>query len=381
MEDREDMENGEDPHKQLQTLRQKIRDIDRQILALAAERQKWAQEIGKIKLDSGLPIKDFAVEKAVIESSRKIALDLGLYEDLGAELISSLIKYSVLSQDEYHRRRATQTSGNQKKILIIGGLGRMGQWQAEFFAAFGHSISLYDVELPRVQPVFPMVSDLKTAAQNADVIVLATPIDTSVLVLEQLIPWAPGGLIFDICSLKSPLIETLHKAARHGLRVASVHPMFGPHVDTLAGRNILVCHVDSEAATAETIGLFKRSTAQIVRLDLGEHDQLMSYVLGLSHLINLVFARVLAKGPLSYQKLKQVASTTFNAQISVTYPVIQENQSLYYLIQAANSQTPHLLQAIESALQDYQRAIVAQKPGEFCDLMENSRLFMEGFSG
>ncbi len=370
----------EDPQKQLQALRQKIRDIDRQILTLAAERQKWAQDIGKIKLESGLPIKDFAVEKAVIESSRKIAHDLGLYEDLGAELISSLIKYSVLSQDEYHRRRATQAPGNQKKILIVGGLGRMGQWQAEFFAAFGHSITLYDVETPGAHHVFPFETDLKTAALAADVIVLATPIDSSAPVLEQLIEWSPGGLIFDICSLKSPLIESLHRAARYGLRVASVHPMFGPHVDTLAGRNILVCHVDSEAATLETIDLFKRSTAQIVRLDLGEHDEMMSYVLGLSHLINLVFARVLAKGPLSYQKLKQVASTTFNAQISVTYPVIQENQSLYYLIQSANKHTPQLLQAIEAALQDYQQAIVSPQPGEFCDLMENSRLFMDGLT-
>jgi chorismate mutase/prephenate dehydrogenase len=153
--------------------------------------------------------------------------------------------------------------------------------------------------------------------------------------------------------------------------------MFGPQVDTLAGRNILICHVASERATKLTTALFKGTTAQLVRLDIAQHDQLMSYVLGLSHLINMVFARVLTNSSLNFKELRQVASTTFNAQLQVTTPVIQENQELYYSIQTANSFTPKLIEALEEALKNYQDAVANRDFKRFATLMQDSKAYWE----
>jgi chorismate mutase/prephenate dehydrogenase len=367
-----------DAQAELKTLRQRVRELDQQILELASERQKMAQAIGQIKLALGMPIKDFAVEKTVLENSRKICQRLGLYEDLGSELIASLIKYSVIAQDEYHRRQSMLKTGHQKKILIVGGLGRMGLWQANFFASFGHRVILFDTRATIALPsVYPLATDLATEALDSDVIVLATPLDVSAKVLDDLTALRPSGLIFDLCSLKSPLRKSIKHAAEQGLRITSVHPMFGPNVDTLSGRNIIICHVASEQATAETFELYAGGTADLVSLTLEEHDLLMGYVLGVSHLINLVFARVISGGQLPFATLKKVASTTFNAQLQVTLPVVAENKELYYMIQAANEFTPQMLQSMSEALESYQQAIASQDSARFSQMMEESRLFFE----
>ena len=69
---------------ELEPWRQGIRDIDAKILELLAERMQLAQKIGSYKQKHNLPVKDFRVEKQIIEKSRDQAAQLGLYPSLVA---------------------------------------------------------------------------------------------------------------------------------------------------------------------------------------------------------------------------------------------------------------------------------------------------------
>jgi prephenate dehydrogenase len=158
--------------------------------------------------------------------------------------------------------------------------------------------------------------------------------------------------------------------------------MFGPSADILAGRNILICEIDDPAITAATHALFEASSANVTTVPLARHDQLMSYVLGLSHLSNLVFSEVLAASGEPFEDLRHAASTTFNAQLSVSLPVSAENRDLYYEIQAENGYTPQLLVAFERALRNYKETIQAKDHDAFCTLMGRAaRYFSESGHG
>jgi chorismate mutase/prephenate dehydrogenase len=113
-------------------------------------------------------------------------------------------------------------------------------------------------------------------------------------------------------------------------------------------------------------------------MPLGEHDRLMGYVLGLSHLTNLVFAEVLAQSGIPFESLSNVASTTFNAQLEVTRPVTRENQDLYYEIQVGNAFSSELLGHMEAALINYGDAIRGEDRKRFRELMEAGRSYLEG---
>ncbi len=349
--------------------------LDDEIIKLIAQRQSVAKEIGQIKLAESLPVKDYKVEKIVIERSRKRARNEGLYEDLAEGISRLLIKYSVLAQDEFHTRTRLKAKGDSKKILVAGGLGNMGIWLSEFFDSFGHSVMHYDKS--STESPYPNSKDFEKSALEADIIIIATPITTTKGIIEDLVKISPKALIFDICSLKSTIIDTVKNASKAGLNITSIHPMFGPDVEILSGRNILVCEAGNQETTKQAEALFADTTANVLTLPLEKHDELMSYVLGLSHLTNLVFARVLLRSGLPFNQLNEVASTTFNSQMDVTLPVINENQDLYYEIQAENAFTPQLIDILKEELSSYSDTLASQDPASFKSLMEDSRKYLK----
>jgi chorismate mutase/prephenate dehydrogenase len=250
----------------------------------------------------------------------------------------------------------------------------------EFFESFGHDVS----HLDRADaPEAPQTLHTDPARASAyDVVVLSTPISATPALLEALTAARSKALIFDICSLKTPLIPALEAAAQAGLLVTSVHPMFGPGAEVLAGRNIIVCRVGDSGpaaeATAAARAFFADTTASVIEIPLRRHDELMSYVLGLSHLTNLAFAEALAGSGRTFSELRAVASTTFTAQLDVTVPVAGEHQDLYYEIQAENRHTPHVVSAMKKALDDYAATVAGGDRAAFRALMERGRSYLTG---
>lgn len=367
-----------DQSQELANLRTRIRALDEQMLLLAKDRLEVARAIGAVKLELGLPIKDYQVEKDVLQRSAARAKELDLYQDFATDLSKLLIKYAVKAQDEYNHRHTLQHASPRQHILIVGGLGRMGQWLAEFFDSFGHVVSLYEPSSnkPEAPPRHVLFHDLGAACRDAEVIVLAAPISATAPLLEQLCQMQSQALIFDICSLKSPLLDVLAKAQAQGLAIASVHPMFGPNVELLADRNIIICDCGNAGAARSARALFEPTTARLFAMPVAEHDQVMSVVLGLSHLVNLCFARAVSQAGIDQPTLNATASTTFMAQFMVSNAVVHENADLYFEIQAANHHTQSVASLLGKALQDFGRTITAGDRVGFRQMMQEAREFL-----
>ncbi|MEN9834651.1 MAG: hypothetical protein RL011_844 [Pseudomonadota bacterium] len=360
----------------LSDLRDQVRAIDDQLLELVARRLRLAEEIGQVKFAANLPIKDYKVEKGVLERSRSKAATLGIYSSLAEELSRLLIRYAVIAQDDDLQQRQRHHHGPSRKVTVVGGRGRMGRWISDFFDAFGDQVNHVDQPGCTRESRYPLVSSLAEAS-DSDIIVLSTPISATSQIIEDLTRLKTKALVFDICSLKTPLVSALRKAQSAGIRIGSVHPMFGPDADVLVGRNIMICQADNEEITSQVRALFESTTANITEVSLERHDELMSYVLGLSHLSNLVFADVLAKGKVSHQELRQAASTTFNSQLGVTIPVTRENSALYYEIQAENGYTGKMLTLLANSLGTYERAIKTHDKEAFVALMDEAKEFFD----
>lgn len=358
------------PH--LQQLRAEISAVDDDLLRLLARRLSLAKEVGSYKVDAGLAIKDYRVEKEVVERSRQKALSLGIGEDQAEEFIQLCIRQSVQIQDELKASKRSPAATPQKRmqVVIIGGLGQMGQWLAEFFDSFGHEILIVDDCTAAARPTKDnsgklghqkIAPDFKEAVLGSDLIVLATPISATAAMITKLSALKPRAIVFDICSLKSPLLDAIADGVAAGLRMTSVHPMFGPSVKMLSGHNILICDCGYADATAFARDLFAATTARVLTIPLPHHDLLMSQVLGLSHMINLLFTRVLTVSGLNYGDLLASSSTTFKAQVAVAKPVAAENQDLYFEIQAQNNSSDFLLLALQTELN---RLSIAIKNGD-----------------
>ncbi|MEW6284307.1 MAG: chorismate mutase, partial [Candidatus Eremiobacterota bacterium] len=206
---------------ELEQLRQRIAGIDEQLLRLVGERLKTSREVAETKRRLSLPIRNFRVEVDVLARARKAAEQHDFDPELARRLMRELIEASVETQREHTVRAAPERA--HRRILVVGGGGRMGSWLCQFFAAQGHQVRVSD---PASGPAGLEQVPLARGVGEADVVAVSTPLGSTPQVLRQVLDAGGNPLVFDICSLKGELIGTLREAARQGRCVTSLHPMF-----------------------------------------------------------------------------------------------------------------------------------------------------------
>jgi chorismate mutase / prephenate dehydrogenase len=355
--------------RRMDAYRRRVEDVDRQIVRLVGERVRLARTLGALKAKRGLPVRVYAVEAQVLERWNRQAGRVGVDLELARELALRLIAVSVQAQES----QRTGAAGRLRHITVVGGRGRIGSWLARFFATQGHDVLVHDPAGPL--PPFPSEPDLALAVREADVVAVATPLGSGREVLRRVLALRPRGLVFDVFSLKSHVQGLLRQAARQRLRVASVHPLFGPGVRTLAGRVVAVCDCGSARAAREAAGLFEPTALTVVRLPIEKHDAMMQYVLGLSHLVNVLFVHTLVRSGTRFAGLERLASTTFHKQARTAREVALESSELYYDIQHLNTHSRALYRLVASSLAEIHRAALASSPKRFQRIMAAGRAY------
>jgi chorismate mutase/prephenate dehydrogenase len=352
----------------LDELRRRLDEIDTGIVDLMAERQSVVTEIGQHKLKFGAPLRHYEREREVIERGMERAESRGLPGSLARDILETLIRHSLGNQEQY--KLVQSDHGQGQRALVIGGLGRMGVWTSRFLDMVGYQVDIADPA--EIETVFNRVQDWEPVVDDYDLIVVAVTLRPSNAILLRLAELAPRGLIFDIGSLKSPMRSGLDALQQAGCRVCSVHPMFGPDEIGLSGRHILFVDVGNPEALAEARALFAHTAASCVDLSLQEHDEVMAWVLGLSHIVNIAFAGTLAGSGEAVPLLRQISSSTFNAQLQVAAQVVSENPHLYYEIQQGNDQTPAVIAHFREVLDDLARAVSENDESVFTRYMETA---------
>lgn len=356
---------------EIQHLRDEIRRLDRELVELTAQRLALAKRVGELKKSVGQPIRNFVVEAEAIRLAREAAQQLGVRPDLAEELLKIEIQESlrVQEKDRLARARPASPAG---KALVVGGAGNMGRWFVEFLESKGYEASVADV---RGAPAGrPEVKDVPGEAAQFDLILLATPPSATSDVLLSL-RGRTSALILDIASLKAPVVDALRELAASGANVASIHPMWGPKTEILAGRNVAICDFGYSAQADAARKLFEDTAANIVEMTLDEHDRLMSLVLGLPHAANLVFGHALAARGVPFGDIARLGGPTFQKQVRVSAEVASENKDLYFEIQRLNPYTADVLGGLLRSLEEFEAAVADRE--SFRAYMEKAQRFYD----
>ena len=356
---------------ELEELRSQLSAVDRKLVDLVAERQEIVGRIGKSKQGTGTGTRDYAREKDVLDMGRARAVDAGVDPDLVENLLQLLIRTSLESQER--DRVIAEGKGDGRKALVIGGAGKMGRWFAEFFASQGFATTIADVSVDDGPSRFRNWTD---AGVDYDVIAVAAPLAVSGRILAQLAVLKPRGLVFDIGSLKSPLLDGIQELRAAGCRVTSLHPMYGPDTRLLSGRHLIFCDAGDAQATADAKELFAATMVEQLDMGLDDHDRLIAYVLGLSHALNLAFFTALAESGEAAPKLAKMSSTTFDSQLLVSAAVAQDNPHLYFEIQNLNKFGLGPLDALCDAARRVRETVADGDESAFVELMERGRDYL-----
>jgi chorismate mutase/prephenate dehydrogenase len=357
----------------LEDLRQRLNDLDGQLIALIAERRDLSEEVARVKRATGRPTRDYEREREVIMGVRAMAEQRGVSPALAESLLRLLIRSSLTTQE--HASVVAHGAGSGRRALVIGGAGKMGGWFVSFLASQGFTVEVADPAAAAPAGA-THVSDWRSTDLKQDFIVLATPLGVTDAILRELALRRPPGVIFDVGSLKSPLRAGLMALKSHGCRVTSVHPMFGPDTELLSGRHVVFVDLGHQAALASARELFAPTMAEQVVMSLDDHDRLVAYVLGLSHALNIAFFTALAESGEAAPKLARMSSTTFDAQLDVASRVAQESPELYYEIQSLNDYGAESLEALSQAVERLRTAVLSRDDTAFVALMRRGRDYL-----
>jgi prephenate dehydrogenase len=143
------------------------------------------------------------------------------------------------------------------------------------------------------------VAPLETAVREADLVVLAIPVDRIVKLLPQVMDLVDRQTVMDMGSTKQAIIETIRRHPRRNRFVAS-HPMAGTEnsgpaaaVDRLfEGKVAVLCDLEASAPDAvRTVeALYAALGMRLVRMDAATHDLHAAYVSHLSHVASYALA-------------------------------------------------------------------------------------------
>ena len=340
--------------------RTRIAEIDRELIARAAERVSLGRRIGELKRGLDLPTVDYAQERAVLDRARAVAVEQGIDPEIAVDLCAVLIRAAVSAQDEDRVRRSATGAG--QRAVVLGGAGRMGRWFMHFLSAQGFATTSLDPAGPAEEN-----EAASRAVPEAELVLCATPPAATAQLYRAWAQAPPTGVIVDIASIKSPLLEPIAALRRCGARVASMHPMFGPSAVLLRDADVVICDTGDADAGAVAERLFAPTAARLVRMPLAEHDRVMADLLSLAHATSIAFAFALPGVD------HPVRSTTFQALEDLAGRVVRESPDVYFEIQADNPHSKRALERLRDAVDRLATAIASRDAEAFKSIMAQGR--------
>ncbi len=213
-----------------------------------------------------------------------------------------------------------------KKITVVGAGGKMGNWFANYFIKMGFEVSGYDLENKIKVKNIIKKETLVGSILNTDYVILCTPTKKTSEVIRLISKeMRRGASLIEITSQKSKTAHALSKMPDK-INPICIHPMFGPGIKKINGKNIIIIPIkDAKKELATTKALFPG--ANFVTIDPVEHDKKIAVILGLTHLINIAFANILAKDEQT-SLTEKMSGSTFKAQKIITESILTESPEL-----------------------------------------------------
>ncbi|MDO4430610.1 MAG: bifunctional chorismate mutase/prephenate dehydrogenase [Lonepinella koalarum] len=300
----------------LKEIRNQIDQVDKALLQLFAERLALIKKVGEVKHQQGLPIYVPEREADMLAARRAEAEKLGVPPDLIEDVLRRLMRESYASENDFGFKTVNPEI---KKIVIVGGYGKLGGLFARFFSQSGYTVK----SLGR--------DDWDNAAQileNTDVVIVCVPINQTLASIERLQPYLTENMLLtDLTSVKrQPLTKMLevHKGA-----VVGLHPMFGPDIASMAKQVIVRCDGRYPERYQWLLEQMQMWGAKIFQVGSTEHDQSMTYIQALRHFATFAFGLHLSRQPVNLSNLLALSSPIYRLELAMIGRLFAQDGSLY----------------------------------------------------
>ena len=194
------------------------------------------------------------------------------------------------------------------------------------------------LELELVDEILP----LDDAIKQSEVIILATPVDTIVTLLPEVLNKISDQIVIDLGSTKSQLVEAVKGHPKRGRYVAA-HPMWGTEYSgpLAAVRGafekvaVIICNAgeSDDDAVAWTRNMFQKIGMRLLEMDAYAHDLHAAYVSHISHITSFALANTVLEKEKEEEAIFDMASAGFESTVRLAksnpamwVPIFKQNR-------------------------------------------------------
>jgi len=310
--------------------RERIDEIDEQILDLLRERSEVVKGVLLTKIEKKLPIYVAGREANKIQSFREMAIKRDMDPDWAEDFLRMIMSSSRASQSASEFPSATASS---KTVLIIGGGGGMGVQYSNLFSASGHQVRILDKnDWHRAEDLFRAV----------DLVIVSVPINLTQAVIRKAAPYMPDyAVLADFTSNKKDALRAMVDA--HPGPVVGLHPMHGPDFQNLSKQLMIYSHGRDEDACTWVLNQFQLWGMRLLQVDPDRHDRVMHMVQGLRHFVALLHGSFMKDFDLKPEEILHFSSPIYRAELMMTGRIFAQDAELYADIVFANEERRQLL--------------------------------------
>ncbi|HHP7230336.1 MAG TPA: bifunctional chorismate mutase/prephenate dehydrogenase [Xenococcaceae cyanobacterium] len=312
----------------------KLKQIDRQIVELLGQR------ISLLANASNPP----SVAAQIANLAPLLTL-FNVPQEIGEQLVTNCsIK---------HPPARVKTPEKSRRITIVGGKGRMGQFFAQQLALAGHCVETIGRK------------DWEKAPEliaTAELVLISVPIEQTLTIIERTAKYlAPDAAIADITSIKTePVAKML---ACHQGAVMGLHPMFGPNQNSFAAQKIVVCSGRHDASFKWFLDFMASQGGDLIYCSPPEHDRLMAIIQAVRHFSQLGFGVFLNSEPVDLERSLAMASPNYRLEYEAVQRFFGQNPTMYIDIMLATETSRQTIARLAEIYQ-YLADLVAQKDRE-----------------
>ncbi len=222
------------------------------------------------------------------------------------------------------------------------------------------------------------VLSLDEAIKQADVIILAIPVDTITGLLPQLLNKIDQQIVIDLGSTKSQLTEIVANHPKRGRYVAT-HPMWGTEYSgptaairgAFENKAVIICNEDESDADALewTKQMYKKIGMHLLQMEAKAHDLHAAYVSHISHITSFALANTVLEKEKEENAIFELASAGFESTVRLA----KSNPAMWVPIFLQNKvNVLDVLNEHIEQLKKFRDCIRDEKGNELKGLIENA---------
>jgi len=234
-------------------------------------------------------------------------------------------------------------------IVSIIGIGLIGGSMAINLKELGFATQIIGVDKSQEnldkairRRLIDKSTGLKEAVDQSDLIILATPMDSLLTLLPEVLNLIEDQTVMDVGSTKSKLMEAIHNHPKRKNFVGT-HPMAGTEYsgpeaaipNLFGGECAVLCDVQksSDKAVKTVEKLYKALNMSLLYLDADDHDIHCAYVSHISHISSFALALTVLEKEKDENKIFELAGGGFSSTVRLAksspemwIPIFQQNR-------------------------------------------------------